>query len=217
MHAGVIVAGGRSTRFEGGDKALATLRGTPLVRHVADRLAPAVDTVVVNCRVEQRPGIEAAMESFPRPLSIATDEVEGLGPIGGIATGLAALEGSVQYAAVVACDMPLLEPAFISYLFGVAEAEGADAVVPRDEDAWYQVLHAVYEPTPMAAACRRALEAGDRKLLAPLDHLDPVVVDPEDYRAHGTSRSFANVNTRAELEQVGSILAADGDPSQDPS
>jgi molybdopterin-guanine dinucleotide biosynthesis protein A len=40
--AGVVLAGGRSTRM-GVDKALAPLAGRPLVVHVAARLAPQVD------------------------------------------------------------------------------------------------------------------------------------------------------------------------------
>lgn len=206
---GVIVAGGRSTRFDGGDKAVAPLRGTPLVRHVADRLAPTVDTIVVNCRDDQQASIEDAMAGLDTPTAIAIDPVDDQGPVSGLATGLEALPATVESAAVVACDMPLLEASFVNHLFDVAAASGADAVVPRDEDGWYQVLHAVYEPTHMVSAARRALEADAAKLLAPLEYLDPIVLDPEDYADHGSSRSFENVNTRSALEAVQRTLDPD--------
>ena len=50
MRSGVVVAGGRSTRFGAPDKAVADLGGTPMIRRVADRIAPAVEELVVNCR-----------------------------------------------------------------------------------------------------------------------------------------------------------------------
>lgn len=202
MKAGVIVAGGQSTRFEGADKAVAPIGGTPMVRHVADRLGSAVDALVVNCRSPQADAVRDAMAGYPHPVTLAIDMVEGLGPVGGIATGLEVLDDRSTPAFVAACDMPLLESAFVGHLFDVAEAEGADAVVPRDGDGWYQVLHAVYEPESMATACRRALDDGEHKLLAPLKHLDVVVVDPEDYAGRGSHRSFENVNTREDLRRL---------------
>ena len=45
--AGVVLAGGRSTRM-GVDKALAPLAGRPLVAHVAARFAPQVDALFLN-------------------------------------------------------------------------------------------------------------------------------------------------------------------------
>ncbi|MFP4589926.1 MAG: molybdenum cofactor guanylyltransferase [Halobacteriales archaeon] len=202
MRAGVIVAGGRSTRFEGGDKCLAPVAGRAMVRHVAERLRPTVEVLVVNGRVDQRAAVEAAMAGYPRPVAYAVDEREDEGPVAGIERGLSALEAAVSSAFVVACDMPLVEPDFVRYLFEVAEATGAEAVVPRDADGWYQALHAVYDPTAMIVACRRALDAGDRKLIAPLEHLDVVVVDPADVGDRGTPASFENVNTRADLERL---------------
>ncbi|MDX1746000.1 MAG: NTP transferase domain-containing protein, partial [Halobacteriales archaeon] len=45
--AGVVLAGGGSTRFGEADKLLAELDGTPLVRRVVDRLAARTDRLVV--------------------------------------------------------------------------------------------------------------------------------------------------------------------------
>lgn len=207
MRAGVIVAGGRSTRFGDGDKCLATVAGRPMVRHVADRLRPAVEVLVVNGRVDQRAAVEAAMVGYPRPFDYAVDDVEDEGPLAGIERGLSALDASVTHAFVVACDMPLVEPGVVRSLFETARASGAEAVVPRDADGWYQVLHAVYEPEAMRAACRRSLDAGERKLLAPLDHLEVLVVDEADL---DSPDSFENVNTRADLDRLRARLEADG-------
>ena len=49
--AGLILAGGRSRRMGGRDKALEVLAGRTLLRRVLDRLAPQVDEVALS--VEQ--------------------------------------------------------------------------------------------------------------------------------------------------------------------
>ena len=46
--AGLILAGGRSSRMGGTDKTLLALGGRPMIRHVLDRLAPQASPVVIN-------------------------------------------------------------------------------------------------------------------------------------------------------------------------
>lgn len=91
---GAILAGGASRRF-GSDKALAEMRGMPMIDHAARALSRHVDRVVVIGR--DHPGLAGAPDR-PQP---------GLGPLGGIA-------GALGYAAdlgepsvlTVACDVP---------------------------------------------------------------------------------------------------------------
>ncbi|QDX41405.1 molybdenum cofactor guanylyltransferase [Salarchaeum sp. JOR-1] len=200
MQSAVIVAGGRSTRFGDADKAVADLAGTPMVRRVADRLTGVVDELVVNCRADQRDAIADALDGYERPVAFALDPAEDEGPMAGIRTGLRGANG--EYAAVVACDMPFVDPAFVAYLF--ERAAGADAAVPRVGDGWFQTTQAVYRADAMAAACEDALDAGERKILEPLFTLDYEVVterEVEEHAANGTG-TFENLNTRAELEDA---------------
>ncbi|MFB6159634.1 MAG: molybdenum cofactor guanylyltransferase [Haloferacaceae archaeon] len=191
MPAGVVVAGGRSTRFGDEDKALAVLAGTPMVRRVADRLAPAVDALVVNCRADQRAGVEAAMAGYPHPVAVAVDREPDRGPVAGLARGLDAVDAA--YAMVAACDVPFLDPDLADYLLDAAA--GRDAAVPRPAE-WYEPLHAAYRAAPAAAACEDALAAGDGRAVAPLDRLDWVEVGADEL-ARFDDRSFESVDTRA--------------------
>ena len=193
--AGVILAGGRSTRFGDADKALADLAGVPMLRRVADRLATVTDEIVVNCRDDQRPAIDEVVADVPGPASVAVDEEPDLGPMAGIATGLAATDAA--YAAVVACDMPFVDPDFVAYCF--ERAVGHDGAVPRRADGWYQTTQAVYRTEPMRAACERALDRGERKILAPLEQLEYVVVTEAEIDRHASQRTFENCNTREEF------------------
>ena len=195
MRAGVIISGGRSTRFGDSDKAVADLAGTPMVRRVADRLGEAVDELVVNCREDQVEAIEAALSDHALDPAFALDEDPDRGPMAGIATGLGAVDS--EYAAVVACDMPSVDPAFISYLF--ERATSREAAVPRP-DEWYQTTQAVYHADAMGDACQRALERGEHKIVEPLFDLDYAVVEREEILEHTALETFENLNTRAEFE-----------------
>ena len=193
---GVIVAGGRSTRFGEADKAVAALAGTPMIRRVGDRLLDAVDALVINCRPEQVDPIRAAFEGYPLDVAFAEDDEPDLGPMAGIRNGLRA--APTEYAFVVACDMPFVDPAFADYLF--ERAEGREAAVPQLDDEWFQTTQAVYAAGPMADACDRALERGDRKIVEPLFELDYAVVGDREIRERVSPRTFENVNTREEFE-----------------
>lgn len=241
MRAGVIVAGGRSTRFGEADKAVADLAGTPMVRHVADRLAGVVDLLVVNCRRDQVADVEAALSGYERPVRVAVDENPDEGPMAGIRTGLRTVLdewrergdadtggwGGVAespYAFVAACDMPFVDPPLVDYLFdratGSANAEegdggavGHDAAVPKLDDGWFQPTHAVYRADAMVEACEAALDRGERRVIAPLDELDYVVVDEAAVRERTTLDTFENLNTREEFERAARRFEADGGPA----
>ena len=202
--AGVIVAGGRSTRFGDDDKATADLAGTPMIRRVADRLAPVVDSLVVNCRGEQVPRIREALVGYGLPVAFAEDETPDEGPLVGIRTGLAAADA--PYAVVVSCDVPFVDPSLVAYLFD--RAEGRDAAVPRLADGWFQPTYAVYRADAMVAATDDALERGKRKPIAPLDALDWVEVGEDDVTAVASVETFDNLNTREEFEAAARRLAA---------
>jgi molybdopterin-guanine dinucleotide biosynthesis protein A len=200
---GVIIAGGRSTRFGEEDKVVADLAGVTMIRRVAKRLTGAVDELVVNCRADQTAAIERALSGLA--VDFAEDTETDRGPIAGVHTGLAALD--TEYAAVVAADMPLVDPAFVSYLFD--RAAGRDAAVPR-YDGWFQPTQAVYRTAAMADACAAALSHDDHRLRAVLSDLDYVVVNKDETRERADLGTFTNINTRAEFEAVAVRLEESG-------
>jgi molybdopterin-guanine dinucleotide biosynthesis protein A len=197
MPAGVVLAGGRSTRFGDADKALAALAGVPMVRRVADLLGGVVDVLVVNCRADQRAAFADALAGYDRPVRFAVDPDPDEGPMAGIRTGLREVEEETDaaYGFVAACDMPFLDPALVASLF--ERARGRDAAVPRPTE-WFETTHAVYRAKPMADACDAALAAGASKIIEPLFELDYVVVEAEELAAFDPS-SFESVDTREEF------------------
>ncbi|MDG5818255.1 molybdenum cofactor guanylyltransferase [Natronococcus sp. A-GB7] len=194
---GVVLAGGYSTRFGEADKAVADLAGTPMIRRVADRLATVCDELVVNCREDQREAIETAMADFPEPVTFAIDPEPDRGPLAGIAAGLET--ASREYAAVVACDMPFVDPALLEAL--ADRAEGRDGALVKLEDGWYQTTQAVYRTEPMARACANALEGEDGRILAAVEELDTVVVDEGELEGV-SGDTFESIDTREALREA---------------
>lgn len=194
--AGLVLAGGRSRRFDGGDKAFAVVGGEPMVGRVARRLASTVDRVVLNPRPDQATRIERAVTPLVDvPVAVAPDPVADEGPLAGLATGLAATDAPLV--AVVACDVPLLDPGLLATAAERLAAGDADAVVPS-HDGTRQPTHAVYRREPAVAASEAALSAGERSLFALLDRLavERLPVGPE------RAVAFTDVDTRGALARV---------------
>jgi molybdenum cofactor guanylyltransferase len=115
--AGIVLAGGRSTRM-GASKATLDWRGSTLVRRAVGIVGRCVDGPLV---VVAAPGQE--LPALPAGVEIAHDAREGRGPLQGIAAGLARLAGRADVVYVSAVDAPLQHPAFIRH---VVRCLGAD-------------------------------------------------------------------------------------------
>jgi molybdenum cofactor guanylyltransferase len=197
----VVLAGGYSTRFGEPDKAVADLAGTPMIRRVVDRLATVTDEIVINCREEQVEPIRDAVVGSDADVDFAIDPEPDRGPMAGIGVGLEAVDR--EYAAVVACDMPFVDPALLEFLY--ERARGRDGALVRLEDGWYQTTQAVYRTEPMARACAEALGGEDARILAALEELEYAVVDEDDLGEFADT-TFESVDTREALRDAADRL-----------
>jgi molybdenum cofactor guanylyltransferase len=147
--AGIVLAGGRSSRM-GTPKAALEWHGSTLLRRTAGILARVTDGPVVVVRA---PGQE--LPALPPGTEVLDDPREGLGPVQGLAAGLAALAGRAEIAFVSSTDMPFLHPAFVRRVLRAAQ-EGADVGLPVARGY----------PQPLAAAYRTALATVAERLVA---------------------------------------------------
>jgi molybdopterin-guanine dinucleotide biosynthesis protein A len=191
--AAVVLAGGYSTRFGEQDKALARLRGEPLIRRVVGRVAPAVEEVIVNCRDEQRDAIERALSGVEH--RIAVDPVADRGPVAGIRAGCRTTDATWTF--VTACDMPFVDSQLACRLFeAVKVATEVDGAVARISDR-LQPLAAVYRTAAVEEAARTALDRGSGAVTDLLDRLAVITVDEAV-----PARAVVDVDTRADLRAV---------------
>jgi molybdopterin-guanine dinucleotide biosynthesis protein A len=138
--AGIVLAGGRSSRM-GTPKAALEWHGSTLLRRTAGILARVADGPVVVVRA---PG--QSLPELPQAVEVVDDPREGLGPVQGLAAGLAAVASRAEFAFVCSTDLPFLHPAFARRVLR-AVAGGADVGLPV----------AGGYPQPLAAAYRTGL------------------------------------------------------------
>lgn len=210
--AGIVVAGGRSERFGDADKALVTLEGDPLISHVVSRVAPAVDELVVSCRRDQRDAFAAVIDDLAdvdlARVTFALDGTDGQGAVAGIRAGLRATEA--EYAVLVPCDVPRIEPAFLAHLLERARHRTGAAI---RLDGRIEVLPSAVHVRAAEAACTEAL-AGDGSVDALRRALDPIVVDEREVAAHVDPRTLEDVDTPADLRRLRARPEPSGDRSR---
>jgi molybdopterin-guanine dinucleotide biosynthesis protein A len=199
--AGIVLAGGRSTRFEDGDKALATLAGTPLLRHTVQSVAPVVDDVIVSCRADQAEAFGRVLDDVA--VDFVVDPIDDLGPVAGLRTALR--ETDRLTGVVTACDTPLVPSAFLGHLLDRVEQSTTAGVVTR-LDGRVQPLPAAVNVRAATAAATESLDTSG-SLRDAVDALAPVVIPEEAVRASVGADRLVDVDTRADLARAERSLA----------
>ena len=193
MVSAAILAGGRATRFGGGDKGSLVVDGRTIFERQVSELSQIAGEILVVGPRAPRPGIRGPRDADA--VRAVADLVPGLGPLGGLHTALTEAKGDVTI--VVACDMPYVSARFLAYL--VALADEADAVVPQTERG-YHPLCAAYTRATIDPVARR-LAAGQLKMTDLLADVRLRVVTADEIGRFGERhRLLANVNTPAEYD-----------------
>lgn len=201
----IINAGGESRRM-GRSKALLPVPpdGTPLIAHVARRLASlSLDRVIVVANDPTLP----AMAQLSAPTIFVADAYPGAGTLGGIATGLQRING---WAVVVACDLPLVAPQVFALLAHIAaerdeQGECWDAVVPVI-GGYEEPLHALYHRRCLPAIEAR-LAQGQRRVISFMGDVRTRYVSEDELRSVDPQlHSFVNANTPAEWDAALQLL-----------
>ena len=194
---GVILAGGRATRFEGRPKGLERIDGLRIIDRVADALRGVTDELLLVANAQ------AATDWLPG-VPVAPDVRPGLGAIGGIHAALSRVAAPIL---VVAWDMPFVSRPLLEALRQLGE-RGFDAAVPESgSPRGLEPLCAYYTPACLSAI-ERHLDAGDRRIIGFFDdvHLRRLAADAVR-RFGDPDHLFFNVNTPDDLETaLGSVV-----------
>jgi len=193
---GVILAGGLSTRY-GQDKAFLQIGGVPLIERIVEEMKRVFTRVILVTNQKRE------FEYLELPM--IEDLIKGLGPIGGIYTGLSSI--SEQAGFFVACDMPLLHKGLIRYMVDLIDHHAA--VVPS-VGKWVEPLHALYARSCLGPM--KDLIDEKRYQVRLLYDLVPVryVREDEIRRFCSPDEAFLNINTPEEFARIESRVKAQG-------
>ena len=131
---GIVLCGGRSTRM-GVPKATLPFGPETMLQRVVRLLGTVVSPIVVVAAREQ------SLPELPADVEITHDEREQRGPLEGLRAGLKALPDSVDVAYITSCDVPLLEPAFVTRM---VELLGDHDIAVMEIEGFPHPLSAVY-------------------------------------------------------------------------
>lgn len=125
--AAIILAAGRSRRFGDGNKLLAVLGGTAVVRRTVAAVRGAGLHDIVAVTGPDGDAIAHVLADIPVRCVRCADDRGGLGD--SVATGASALDADVDGVMIVPADMPLLTAASLRMLVSVFAAQGGRRIV----------------------------------------------------------------------------------------
>lgn len=194
----IIVCGGLSTRM-GKDKSFIRFDGKTFIENAIDIAMFFSDDIVLAVSTPQQKGALQEVTDLP----VVVDEVQWMGPLAGILTGLRYIRN--DYTVVLPVDNPLVKPRLMEHLIGLRE--GRDAVIPGDR-GHLEPMVAVYRKEPMIDACERTLREGEKGIYSAARSLEKVKLVPvESLRVFDPHLlSFKNVNTPEDLEEFKAIF-----------
>lgn len=202
---GCVLAGGLSRRMGGGDKALKSLGGRPMLAHVIDRLRPQVAGIVLNAN-----GDPGRFDEFGLP--VVADTIEGFaGPLAGVLAALRHCQahnpGTMTHVASAASDTPFFPNDLVATLS--TRAQDADTIVMATSNGNRHPVFALW-PVALADDLDQWMRTTDTyKVLAWTAHHRLETVDfALEKREDGSMRDpFFNANTPDDLALAETYLA----------
>ena len=186
-----IQAGGASSRM-GQDKALLPFLGKPLILRIVQRISPIANEIIITT-------------NFPANytflgLPLYPDVLPGRGALGGLYTAM--VFAQFPLVAVVACDMPFVNPSLLAALCDRLEETNADVVLPQT-DHGLEPLHAVYRRETCLPVVKAALDRGEWRLISWLSSVKFTKFSLDEVRLYDPDgMAFRNLNTLEEFQEA---------------
>ncbi|MEQ1829124.1 MAG: molybdenum cofactor guanylyltransferase [Pirellula sp.] len=190
----IVLCGGKSSRM-GRDKATLPFGPELMLQRVVRILSQVVDpgAVVIVAAPNQ------TLPDLPANAMVTRDERPGRGPLEGLAAGLRLIKSDVDAIYATSCDVPLIQPAFVSRMF--ERLDDSEIAVPFD-GKFHHPLAAVYRPRVLSVVLR-LLESDRLRPRFLFDEVQTVEIPVEELRAVDP-----NLATLMNLNQQEDYLAA---------
>lgn len=184
---GIILAGGQGQRFGGADKGLLLLNNKPLIAHVAARLAPQVNRLIISANRN--------LDRYREFTDTIIEDRQGpfLGPLAGIAAALESV--TTELALVVPCDTPFLPADLGQRLYAALQQQEAEIAIAHDGEQLQQLC--VLLRHNLLDSLNGELAAGHLKVRRWMLEQRHCIVD-----FSGEAAAFANINNDEELARA---------------
>ena len=192
----VILAGGLGIRF-GSYKPVFTILGRTILEHLESRIEGLYGEVIVVAGTEMQ---ERQIRERSGHTNVITDQIAGIGPLGGILTG--ARHAHHEYCQILPVDSPLPIREVLQQL--LASVRGFEGAVPMWKDGRLEPLHGVYKVETTVREAERLIGKGSYSVISLVRSLGNVCY-VNIYELRGLDPSldtFANINTREDLKRI---------------
>jgi molybdopterin-guanine dinucleotide biosynthesis protein A len=191
---GIILCGGKSSRM-GQAKAWLPFGAEVMLQRTIRIVGAVADPVVVVAA----PGQE--LPALPGEVLIARDELEGRGPLQGLAAGLSALGRQAECAFLASCDLPFLRTELVKRICSMLPVDGGStAIAAPFVEGRFHPLAAAYR-TSVLPAVQQLLTEGTLRLTTLLELLPTRAIAPEELKLVDPELdSLRNINTPQEYE-----------------
>jgi len=199
-----VLCGGKSQRMGQPKHSLPFGDDECLLQRVLRTLQAVADPIAVVAADEQ------ALPALPEDVVILRDERPNLGPLSGLATALTAMQARCEVLYASSCDVPFLQPSFVTGLF--SRLGDSDMAIVRGEKHAHP-LAAIYR-TRIAPQLRTLLDANRLRPIFLLDECDAVIVTENEMREFDPNlQTLRNVNTPeqyTEALRLAGLTASEG-------
>jgi molybdenum cofactor guanylyltransferase len=184
---GLILAGGTGRRVNGADKGTLLWQGKPLAAHVAQRLSPQVDALMLSCNRN----FDSYRQICPTLITDIREDYQG--PLAGLEAAAAHLHS--DYVVIVPCDSPQLPSDLVKRLLHplINDRGGKFDLSFVDDGERQQYLFAAIRCNCLSSL-GPYLDSGQRAVRHWFNSLNAVAVDFSDQ-----TEAFSNLN---HLQQI---------------
>lgn len=185
----VILAGGEGSRMGNVDKAFLRYRGETFIQCLLKKVKGYDEVLIVSNSPEKYRDVN---------IKVIEDKVKGIGPLGGIYTGL--IHSTHDEILVVSCDTPFQNTGFLEYM---GEMSGDYDVALPVHTGGREPLTALYKKS-LIGDIEKLIEEKRHKIAFLYDSSSVKRVDIEKLSESAEIKNgFKNINTLEELMEVG--------------
>lgn len=184
---GVILAGGKNSRYDGKDKSFIKFKGKYFIDRILEVYQKLFKEIII---ISNRPQSYNNYEN----IILNSDKFKEMGPLAGLHSAM--LVCNNPYFFVLSCDMPFPNKNFIKLI--IENNNNYDALIPK-HNTKIEPLHALYKANKTELLEEHIIKAEKLSIRSYLNKINTKYFEVEE--KDETLKSFMNINSEEEYNQ----------------